>query len=254
MPLPEVLLGCHRKGYHLLALGLFLPALLWEPQLLSISLAIAFALLVVLEIMRLGGVPYVGKLTTTSHAVLLLLPPWCFCGAVLLLQFLLLPGAFWHLINALYALRCTGLGPVLLLLDSVNGVRSGAKSVPCLCGVLCCVGVYDGRCTTIAAVCCLLSDYWPLSLDVDIRNPSHNVITPHRKASLCQSLLECLVTSSKHLHAPTMDTQNRSSCKNLSVTSPQDLVNLLTMSGHVMQATVQLGAYNGSASWRSELG
>lgn len=53
-------LCCHRKGYHLLALGLFLPALLWEPQLLSISLAIAFALLVVLEIMRLGGVPYVG--------------------------------------------------------------------------------------------------------------------------------------------------------------------------------------------------
>lgn len=65
--------GCHRKGYHLLALGLFLPALLWEPQLLSISLAIAFALLVVLEIVRLGGVPYVGKLTTTSPASLLLI-------------------------------------------------------------------------------------------------------------------------------------------------------------------------------------
>ena len=51
----------HRKGYHLLALGLFLPALLWEPQLLSISLAIAFALLVVLEILRLGGVPRIGE-------------------------------------------------------------------------------------------------------------------------------------------------------------------------------------------------
>lgn len=94
---------CHRKGYHLLALGLFLPALLWEPQLLSISLAIAFALLVVLEIVRLGGVPYVGKLTTASHATLLLLPACIFNGGFLpVLQraaatILLLPGACWHL-------------------------------------------------------------------------------------------------------------------------------------------------------------
>ena len=48
-------------GYHLLALGLFLPALLWEPQLLAVSLAIALTLLIVLEILRLGQVPYVGK-------------------------------------------------------------------------------------------------------------------------------------------------------------------------------------------------
>ena len=49
-----------RKGYHLLALGLFLPALLWEPQLLAVSLAIALALLVVLEVMRLGEIPCIG--------------------------------------------------------------------------------------------------------------------------------------------------------------------------------------------------
>ncbi|KAL0035579.1 hypothetical protein WJX79_000184 [Trebouxia sp. C0005] len=49
-----------RKGYHLLALGLFLPALLWEPQLLAVSLAIALALLVVLEIVRIGEIPYIG--------------------------------------------------------------------------------------------------------------------------------------------------------------------------------------------------
>lgn len=49
-----------RKGYHLLAVGLFLPALLWEPQLLAVSLAIALALLVVLEVLRLGQVPYLG--------------------------------------------------------------------------------------------------------------------------------------------------------------------------------------------------
>ena len=53
-----------RKGYHLLALGLFLPALLWEPQLLAVSLAIALALLVVLEIVRLGDIPHVGKSCT----------------------------------------------------------------------------------------------------------------------------------------------------------------------------------------------
>ena len=58
-----------RKGYHLLALGLFLPALLWEPQLLAVSLAIALALLVALEILRLGQVPYIGELLQHSVAV-----------------------------------------------------------------------------------------------------------------------------------------------------------------------------------------
>ncbi len=54
-----------RKCYHLLALGLFLPALLWEPQLLAVSLAIALALLVVLEIVRIGGIPYIGEVAIT---------------------------------------------------------------------------------------------------------------------------------------------------------------------------------------------
>lgn len=69
-----------RKGYHLLALGLFLPALLWEPQLLSISLAVAFALLVVLEIIRLGDIPYVGKLlpmvTLLMQTILIMMSEW----------------------------------------------------------------------------------------------------------------------------------------------------------------------------------
>lgn len=51
-----------RKGYHLLAMGLFLPALLWEPQLLALSLAIALALLVVLEVVRIGDVPHIGEI------------------------------------------------------------------------------------------------------------------------------------------------------------------------------------------------
>ncbi|BDA46982.1 probable dolichol kinase at C-terminar half [Coccomyxa sp. Obi] len=49
-----------RKGYHILAMALFTPALLLEPQLLSISLAIAAALLVVVEVLRVGNVPILG--------------------------------------------------------------------------------------------------------------------------------------------------------------------------------------------------
>jgi hypothetical protein len=49
-----------RKGYHLLAVSLFLPALLLEPQLLAVALAAAFALLLALEVLRLSGLPVVG--------------------------------------------------------------------------------------------------------------------------------------------------------------------------------------------------
>ena len=49
-----------RKGYHLLALALFAPALILEPQLLAVSLAVAVALLVAVEVVRLGQVPFVG--------------------------------------------------------------------------------------------------------------------------------------------------------------------------------------------------
>ena len=49
-----------RKGYHLLALALFAPALTLEPQLLAVSLAVALALLVAVEVVRLGQVPFIG--------------------------------------------------------------------------------------------------------------------------------------------------------------------------------------------------
>ena len=49
-----------RKGYHLLAVSLFLPALLLEPQLLGVALAAAFALLLAVEALRLSGVPGIG--------------------------------------------------------------------------------------------------------------------------------------------------------------------------------------------------
>lgn len=48
------------QGYHILAMALFTPALLVEPQLLSISLAIAAALLMAVEVLRVGGVPFIG--------------------------------------------------------------------------------------------------------------------------------------------------------------------------------------------------
>lgn len=55
-----------RKGYHLLALALFGPVLILEPQLLAVSLAVALALLVAVEVVRLGLVPFVGGLQLRS--------------------------------------------------------------------------------------------------------------------------------------------------------------------------------------------
>lgn len=43
-----------------MALGLFTPGLLVDPQLLAISMAIAAALLMAVEVARMGNVPYVG--------------------------------------------------------------------------------------------------------------------------------------------------------------------------------------------------
>ena len=49
-----------RKGYHLLAVALFLPALLLEPQLLGVALAAALAALLAVEALRLSGLPWIG--------------------------------------------------------------------------------------------------------------------------------------------------------------------------------------------------
>ena len=48
------------QGYHILALVLFSPALIAEPQLLAVSLAIACALLIIVEAIRVSHVPYLG--------------------------------------------------------------------------------------------------------------------------------------------------------------------------------------------------
>lgn len=50
-----------RKGYHLLAVALFVPALLVAPQLLALAMGIALALMLVLEVVRLAELPFVGR-------------------------------------------------------------------------------------------------------------------------------------------------------------------------------------------------
>ena len=65
-----------RKGYHLLAVALFLPALLMERQLLGVALAAAFALLLAVEAARLSGVPGIGESTVVLG--LLLWRVWLF--------------------------------------------------------------------------------------------------------------------------------------------------------------------------------
>lgn len=49
-----------RKGYHLLAMALFLPAFWWDLPLLVLSLGVAFAALVALELARCARIPGVG--------------------------------------------------------------------------------------------------------------------------------------------------------------------------------------------------
>lgn len=50
-----------RKGYHALAVFLFLPALLYEPQLLGMAQAVAFCGLAVVEVVRLGRIPVLSQ-------------------------------------------------------------------------------------------------------------------------------------------------------------------------------------------------
>ena len=75
------------QGYHLLALMLFAPALILQPTLLIVSLAIAVALLLVLEALRISGIPRIApKLHTfmtsfiderDSGNLLVSLETWC---------------------------------------------------------------------------------------------------------------------------------------------------------------------------------
>ena len=71
-------------------MALFAPALLLEPQLLVVSLAIATALLVVVEVARVGGVPFLGA---RIHAFMTSFIDSRDAGALLVSHFSLLAGA-----------------------------------------------------------------------------------------------------------------------------------------------------------------
>lgn len=55
------------QGYHVLAVGLFLPALFLDPPFLSLALSIALALLVLIEAIRVAQVPYLGASIPLHH-------------------------------------------------------------------------------------------------------------------------------------------------------------------------------------------
>ena len=58
-----------RKGYHLLALALFIPALRWEPTLLQLAFAAAFALLAAAELLRVLDVPSIScRISVFMHS------------------------------------------------------------------------------------------------------------------------------------------------------------------------------------------
>jgi hypothetical protein len=78
------------QGYHILAMALFTPALLLEPQLLAVSLAVASALLIAIEVARVGGVPFVGA---RIHAFMTAFIDSRDAGALLVSHFSLLAGA-----------------------------------------------------------------------------------------------------------------------------------------------------------------
>ncbi len=73
-----------------MALALFAPALLLEPQLLAVALAIASALLVAVEMARVGNVPVLGP---RVHAFMTAFIDSRDAGAVLVSHFSLLAGA-----------------------------------------------------------------------------------------------------------------------------------------------------------------
>lgn len=49
-----------RKGYHILAAALFIPPLLLSKELLGMALAVAFAALAAVEVLRLSNIPLIG--------------------------------------------------------------------------------------------------------------------------------------------------------------------------------------------------
>jgi uncharacterized membrane protein YqaE (UPF0057 family) len=77
-----------RKVYHLLAGGLFVPVFFWDLPMLCLSLAIAFAVLQLLEVVRHLQLPRIGVAVQqfmqvrTVQALLLALMGLWFCASL----------------------------------------------------------------------------------------------------------------------------------------------------------------------------
>lgn len=78
-----------RKGYHALAVALFLPCLLLEPGLLGLALAVAFAVLVAVEAVRLAGLP---RISTAVHGFMTTFTDGRDAGPLFVTHFALLLG------------------------------------------------------------------------------------------------------------------------------------------------------------------
>ena len=130
-----------RKGYHVLAVALFLPALLRQPQLLGVALAVAFAVLVAVEVVRCGTIPGVSD---RVQAFMSSFVDSRDCGVVFVTHFTLLLGLalpVW-LSNAMNdsspALVVNTLWPGALAGIVATGVGDAAASVVgSSCGRIC---------------------------------------------------------------------------------------------------------------------
>ncbi len=97
------------QGYHILALALFTPALLVDPQLLAMSMAIAAALLVLVEVVRMGNVPYAGP---RIHEFMTSFIDSRDAGALLVSHFSLLAGEFLQSCPGKSQIRTSWAAPV----------------------------------------------------------------------------------------------------------------------------------------------
>ena len=122
-----------RKGYHALAAALFTPALFAQPQLLGMALAIALAVLAVIEVLRLGGIPW--GVSARVHRFMAAFVDGRDAGAFFVTHFTLLLGLavpVW-LSNALEdaapAALAARLWPATLAGIVITGVGDAAASV-----------------------------------------------------------------------------------------------------------------------------
>jgi hypothetical protein len=119
-----------RKVYHLLAMGLFVPVFFWDLQLLALSLAIAFAVLVLLEVLRCMRLPLLGQAVQDFMQVSDYTQPFtCFTSCACVLAVPPDTRQSCHSISRLQLLRyCCGIGCAARLAAAQGG--ESAKDLP----------------------------------------------------------------------------------------------------------------------------